>query len=1023
MRLPVFFLERPVFATVLNAMILIVGFLAYLNLGVREYPKVSLPVLNIEISYPNASASVVETEIATPVEDALSGIEGLETLFSSSKYGQSHIEVTFKAGTDVAEAQSNVRDRLSMVAGQLPSEAKDPIVRQQSGDSEPFFYLAVQSDKHSIVELTHLINLYLKNPLKAIDGVSQLNIMGDSYTMTVSLDREKMLLHGIDAHKVFEALQAHNVSLPGGRFQESDPISIDMRVLSAKDVENIPVQYHSGAASPKDEDTISKVGTTVLLKDIADISLGRSVSLIMRKNGEESAFIGLIKSNDGNPLEISKEVHNNLDHFRSVMPEGVEVVVNFDKSKFIRGSLDAVQKSILEAILLVIFIVFLFLRNFKATLIPLVTIPLSLIGVMSLMSLFGLSINTITLLAFVLAVGLVVDDAIVVLENIHRHMEEGKTPLQAAKVGSKEIGFAVIAMTLTLASVYAPIAFIEGAIGQVFFEFAMTLGGAVIVSGLVALTFTPLMCARLLKKESDTTPQALSSFKALRFFDRGLEWITAGYAKALDRILEMPKIILSGCVGVLIICAILFQTIPQAITPKEDRGVIGAWVPYLEGSTLSEFDGYLKRIEKEFESIPESLGYLAFAGSWGGQVVMPLKPWSQRSRSAEDILVDLRFKVKKIPTVQAYPWSWDSGIPGVEQVSTKDGAITVKFLTIGSFEELSKLMDKLRTECEKEVIFTNVHHDLRFNTPGFTAVVDREKLAQTGLKPDHVSHVLAIMMDQNLHLEFSKDGLRYPIALLPDALPYNLEEVYAFNDKGTRFPLSYFMTLKPTVKPNELTHYDQFRAAQLNVSLAPGVNLSEGIELLGNKIEEIVPSNIQHKFTGAAKKLEESSSMMILLIIVALIFIYAILAIQFESFTDPFIIMFTVPLAVLGALIAVYTLDKTLDIFTQIGLVTLIGLITKHGILIVEFANKKAQEKGAMLKEAIKTAAALRLRPILMTTGAMVFGAIPLVISSGAGAEARQAIGFVLVGGLLLGTFLTLFVIPVVYQVVKRKRL
>jgi len=447
-----------------------------------------------------------------------------------------------------------------------------------------------------------------------------------------------------------------------------------------------------------------------------------------------------------------------------------------------------------------------------------------------------------------------------------------------------------------------------------------------------------------------------------------------------------------------------------------------AWIPYLEGSTLSEFNDYLKDLEDQVKDIPESLGHLTFAGSWGGQVVMPLKPWSERNRSAEGVLTDLREKIKKIPTLQIYPWSWDSGIPGVKNDSTKDGAITVKFLTIGSYEDLSKQMDTLRTACEKEAVFKDVNHELRFNKPGFTAVVDREKLAQTGLKPQQVSTVLTIMMDQNLNLEFSKDGLRYPIAIHPKILPYNLEEIYAFNDKGVKIPLSYFMTLEETVKPNELNHYNQFRAAQLNVSLAPGVTLSDGIALLTQKISEIIPEDIQHEFTGAAKKLDESSSMMVMLILIALIFIYAILAIQFESFVDPFIIMFTVPLAVLGALLAVYALDKTLDIFTQIGLVTIIGLITKHGILIVEFANKKMQEKGANIKEVIKKAAALRLRPILMTTGAMVFGAIPLVISSGAGAEARQAIGFVLVGGLLLGTFLTLFVIPVVYQVVKKNR-
>ncbi|MCP4924281.1 MAG: efflux RND transporter permease subunit [bacterium] len=806
------------------------------------------------------------------------------------------------------------------------------------------------------------------------------------------------------------------MSLPGGRFQEAIPITIDMRIQSIEDLENIPV-LHKEPEKSKDFERQA----VVLLQDVAHISLGRANSGAVRKEGKDVCFIGVIKSSDGNPLDISNEIHERLDQFQNVMPKGVTLSVAFDKTRFIRGSLASVQASVIEAVILVILIVFLFLRSFRATLIPLVAIPLSLVGVMSLMWMCGLSVNTITLLAMVLAVGLVVDDAIVVLENIHRHIEEGKSPLKAAKEGSKEIGFAIVAMTLTLASVYAPIAFIQDAIGQVFFEFAITLAGAVIVSGIVALTFTPLMCGRLLKKTSKKTPQALSSFKALRFFDRGLEWITKAYSKALESTLAHPKAILSACVGVLVVCIVLFQMIPQAITPKEDRGVIGIWVPFLEGASLNEFDHYLKLVEKEVSNIKEAHSYLTFSGSWGGNVVIPLKSWEKRSRSAEEVVEELRTNIKNIPTIQAHPWNWDTGIPGVEQASAKDGGITVQFLTIGSYEDLSKVMENLRKICEDEEFVKDCYHNLRFTSPGYKAVIDRAKLAQTNLEPQHVSDVLSVMMDQNLHLEFSKDGLRYPIALHPSVLPYHLEEIYAFNKKGIRFPLSYFMTLEQTAQPKELTHYNQFRAAQLNVSLSPEAEISEGIEGILQKIQENVPEGIQYEFTGAAKKLEESSTMMLLLIFVALIFVYAILAIQFESFSDPFIIMFTVPLAVFGALLCLYMLDHTLDIFTQIGLVTLIGLITKHGILIVEFANQKMLKQEGKLDDIIKEAASLRLRPILMTTGAMVFGAVPLIFSSGAGAEARQAIGVVLVGGLLLGTLLTLFVIPVVYKILKSR--
>lgn len=995
-----YFIKKPVLATVINMLILVTGLLAFSKLGLREYPAISSPVFSIQVTYPNASADVMESEVATPLEDALGGVEGVEEITSVSSYGSTNINMKFKAGTDLAKAQSGIRDSLSMSRGVLPKDVKEPVVQQQESDADSFLYMALTSDQATFAELTHLANIFLKNPLKTIPGVSKVEVMGQPYEMKIRLDPAKMITHGLDAYAVYQKLSEYNASLPGGKYHEALPITIDMTASDVADFENIPVAHHGKSV--------------VFLKDIADIKLETSTKNIVRLNGKPAVFLGIAKTSDGNPLDISNVLNERLPEFQKTLPSHVNLKVEFDKSKFIRGSLSAVKWSIAEAIVLVMIIVFLFLRNFRSILIPVVAIPLSLIGVMTIMAAFGLSINTITLLAMVLAVGLVVDDAIVVLENIHRHIEEGMTPTDAALMGAREIGFAIIAMTLTLASVYAPVAFIQDAIGQVFFEFALTLAGAVIISGIVALTFSPLMCSKLLKaNEKHYLPS----------IDVWLNTIEATYKAWLTKVFQWPKAIVAALLGVMLACVGLFGIVPQALTPTEDRGVIGCFMPSPGNMSMDEFDTYVRKAENAISGIPEVPSFLTFTWPGGAQVVSAIKPWSERSRSASDLKNELFGRVSGIPTVPVWPWSWDTGIPGVEQVSERGGGLTVVLQTVGSYKYLNGFAEELNKIFNSDkTYFQDAHHDLKLSSAGFNANIDRRKLALSGISPYHASVAMTVMMDENTGLEFRKDGFRYGLSLSGKEKPSYLEEVFAINDQQELVPYSDFMTLVPDVMPKELKHFNQLRSANLNITLAPGVGIEAGIQEIEKKLTEVLPKDLRYQFAGEAKKLKESSSMMMMLIIIALFFIFCIMAIQFESFVDPFIIMFTVPLAGFGALALVWVTGGTLNIYTQVGLVTLIGLISKHGILIVEFANQRLHQ-GIALYEAVTQAALLRLRPILMTTGAMVFGALPLIASSGAGAETRRAIGIVLVGGLTVGTLLTLFVIPVIYYQVKSRTL
>ncbi len=991
-----FFLKRPVFAIILNFLLIILGFLSFRSLPVAEFPSVSNLVISIQTFYPNASAEIVENEVTFPLEEAVAGVEGVEEISSTSHFNYSYIRLSFGPKTEIIKALTEVREKVSQARYQLPDTVKEPIIGRDQRHDVSALSFSLQGEDYRLGQLSHFAHLYLKNALKSIPGVAKVEINGPAPVMRLKLEPLKMFTLGIGINQVVEKLKEHHLVLPAGRFKKELPITLETLLKTPEDFGNIILQ--------------KKGESLVFLKDIAKIQEDEDQNWRVRVNGKSGIGINLYKTSEGNVLQISDAARALIPQLQKSLPNGVHLMINTDNADFVRASLKNIQVSFWEAFLLVFLVCLVFLRSITATLIPFVTIPISIIGSFIFMRMFGLSINTLTLLAMVLAVGLVVDDAIVVIENIHRHHKQGHPLPKAALLGAKEVSFAIIAMTFTLASVYAPLLFIEGIVGELFREFAITLAGAVIISGITAITLSPLMTTKFL------TPSGLFS---LKFFEDLLQKLEKGYEELLHKTFKRLNLLMLGLGIIIGLTAWFYILLPKEIAPSEDRGLIGIWIAPLAGKTIKVFDSYVQQAEKLLTQFPEVKNYTMWQGDWGAQVVASLVPWSQRKRSADQIVEELKKEVKEIPTVEISPWSWNIGLPNVEFSSQEGLTLSFEAQTTGSYQELNKEIKNLCQLLEKEKIFSDVSQTLRLDYPGLRGEIDTQKVAQYGLKTEHIALVLQALYSEAYPLQFSKDNQRYDIIIEALKSPRNLYDTFITTEGQKKIPLGAVLKLTPKLEPKELAHYNQLRSTRVHVSLKPGQKFNEAMVYLEKKITEVLPKNIQISFVGAVKQFQESSSLMILLFFTALLFIYSVLAIQFESFIDPLIIIGTVPFACAGGLMMLWCTGQSLNIYSQIGLITLTGLITKHGILIVEFANQLSQQGQSYVSAAIR-AACLRLRPILMTTGAMLFGALPLIFSSGAGAEVRHVIGSVLLGGLILGTVLTLFVIPVTYSLVKQ---
>ncbi|KTC64928.1 integral membrane protein, AcrB/AcrD/AcrF family (plasmid) [Legionella adelaidensis] len=989
-----YFLKNPVSAIVLNSLLVILGMLCLFQLPLCEYPDVSLPVINVSTYYPNASAPLVESSVTNVLEEHLAGIEGLETITSRSNAGSSQITLNFLPVTSMDKAFNAVQEAVSNSKGLLPPEVKIPFIEKQKKNTGlPFIAIAVESNKESFGELTHFTTLNLKNQFRSIPGVSSVEVWGQPLSYQITLSPEKLYNYGINTSNIFEALISSKIALPAGSYQNKIPVTLQTELKTLEDYEDLRISTRGNSSVP--------------LKAIAKITLENDQSTSRtRVNGNPGVVISINKANDANPLEVSREVTKMLQQLQESLPSSIKAQIILDQSEFIQSSLKNIKKAISEAIFLVVLIVFLFLRNFRATLIPIITIPISLLGALLFLRLFHYSLNLMTLLAMILAIGLVVDDAIVVLENIWRHIEEGIAPIKAAYKGVKEIGFAIISMTVTLASVYLPIVFINGVLGQIFIEFAVALAGSVLISGLVALTLSPLMCAKLLQmKENTIWPQ----------FDNKFAVLTTKYVSSLEKIAGRKKIVLSVLFLSSFLSYELYSLIPQESAPKEDRGLMGLYLPSLSGEKLDDLDKKINAMEDKLHSIPEIQNRLTFIGDWGGTTIMPLKPHSQRHRSTSQVVEDTRPKLAQLPSVDPQLWSWDFGLPGTDALNNQS-ELSLNITTTEDFSRLLEHTNTLKMKLEESGKYTYVEHELRLDNIGYTIQIDQDQLAKLGLTTTQVAKTIEVFFSGDKSQTFEKDGINYNINVKGNVNPWSVDELYVFTPQGKPVSLGAICKMIPETMPEALTHYQQQHSTTLHVQPKAGTLASASVDLF-HIAKSILPPYYKLSWNGSVKSFQESQHTMQLLILLSLIFIYAALSIQFSSFLDPLIILITVPLASTGALLLLYVFGQTLNIYSQIGLVTLIGLISKHGILLVEFANQQIQS-GVSLKKAILAAAKIRLRPILMTTGAMVFGALPLALSHDAGYEGRRAIGMVLIGGLCWGTLFTLYILPGVYLMI-----
>lgn len=999
MKLTSLFIKKPVTALVLNSMIAVIGFLCFHNLSVREYPNISFPIITINSTYPNASPDLVETAVTNVLEDRLAGVEGLEDITSESASGYSYISLSFRPGISMDKALAEVQDAVGYARALLPTEVRAPLVERQKKSSAglPFIGIALESTTTDFGALTHFANLNIKNVLRSVPGVSSVSIWGVPYTYQIMLEPQKLFTFGVNVDEVVDALNASHITMPAGNYQNKIPSTLNSELKNTHDYENLLIKI-----DPKNPISLKSVATVKLTTDDSQSRV--------RVNGHAGLVIAIDRANDANPLEVSSNIQAAVHHLQQSMPDNMKLKIIIDQSDFIRASLKNIHASILESIILVLIIVFLFLRSLSATLIPLITIPISLLGSLIFLKLFGFSLNLMTLLAMVLAIGLVVDDAIIVLENIWRHIEQGLSPIAAATRGAREIGFAIVAMTCTLAAVYLPIAFIQGMLGQLFIEFAVALAGSVFISGLVALSLSPIMCAQLLNKNNQAWwPQ----------IDHALDWLSNGYARALRFVLHRPKLLAAFALMSIALSIFLYQHIEQETAPKEDRGMIGVFLPQANSDNIESIDQKISQIEQITQALPESANQLAFISTEGSGIVIPLKPHTQRRRSADSIVEDLTPKFLHFPSVDPMIWSWNTGLPGLDDAGT-GSELALVISTPDQYRDLFNQVEKLKAALDKTQQFEFIYYDLRLDTLGYTIELDHNQLARLGLNARQVAKTIEVFFSGDNSQTFEKDGVVYNLSIKGARSPWTLNELYLTTPKGKRVSLGALTRMHPKAQPASLTHVQQMRSTTIHLSLKKGQSASKQIDSVWKLAKANLPQQYTLSWTGSAKALHESSHTMTYLLLLSLLFIYAILATQFENFIDPFIILFSVPLACSGALLCVYIFGQTLNIYTQVGLITLIGLISKHGILIVEFANQ-LHKSGNTWLEAVQQAAKLRLRPILMTTGAMIFGAIPLVLSHDAGAESRHAIGTVLIGGLTIGTLFTLFILPSIYLIVKSK--
>ena len=1046
-------IKRPVLATVMSLLIVLVGFLSFTRMAVREYPNIDPPVVSVRTVYKGATAQVIESAITQPLEDSLSGIEGIKTIKSQSREEVSQITITFVAAREIDGAANDVRDRVARIRKNLPAASDNSVVSKIEADAQPILWIALSSDSHSPMEMSDYADRYLTDPLKALPGVASVIIGGErKYAMRVWLDRERLAAQGLTAQDVEDALNRENLDSPSGRIESTE--------------REFTVQARTDLRSPEEFNNmiIKEVnGYPIRLRDVGRAAPGPYENRkIVRVRGEDALGLGVVKQSTANTLEVAQAAKALLPRLQATLQPGMKMWVAVDTSQFIQASIDAVFRTIAEALILVVLVIFFFLREVRATLIPAVTIPVSIIGHFMFLKALGFSINTLTLLGVVLSIGLVVDDAIVVLENVHRHIEDGMKPMKAAFVGSKEIGFAVIAMTITLAAVFTPLSFATGNTGKLMTEFALTVATSVIVSGFVALSLVPMMCSRMLKHDHSWMYRKTEPF---------FEGMTNGYRNALRKLLTTPlfgrrsgidsrAIVGLAFVAVLGVMVWLFLQLKGELSPEEDRSLFLAFVIAPEGSSMQYTDSYMRAVEQITAGVPEIDTMFAVVAPGLerpnpvnlGVAFAVLKPWDQRTRTQQQITKELGPKLYGgLPGALSFV----KGLPPLGQPLFSK---RVEYVIYGNtYDELQIKVNKMMAKLSQYPGITGLDTDLKLNKPQLAVKIDRDKAAALGISMETIGHTLETLLGGFDVTRYKHEGKQYDVVVqMEDDKRRQLSDltsIYVRGADGSLNQLSNLVTVSETVAPKELNHFNKLRAAVINGEPAGNASLGQVLDHIDELVKTELGPETRTDLDNVSREYRESGEQLWITFGLALIVIYLVLSAQFESFVGPLVIMFTVPLAMTGAALAMawnagvlansiigwLHLDPagsaaaffkswfgqtrfpgTLNVYSQVGLVMLVGLITKHGILIVEFANQ-LRAKGMDRMDAVIEASTLRLRPILMTTAAMVLGAVPLALSHGAGAESRQAIGWVVVGGLILGTLLTLFVIPTIYSVLVRR--
>lgn len=997
-------IRRPVFATVLMLIIILFGVIGYTSLGVREYPSVDKPIISVQVSYPGANADVIMNQITEPLEQNINGIPGIRSLSSSSSQGSCNITIEFELEVDMERAANDVRDKVSRAQRFLPRDCDPPTVSKADADSDPIIRIALASKSRSLLQLTEIAELTVKERLQTISDVSAVDIWGAKrYSMRLWLDPVKMAGYGVTPLDVKQAVDKENVELPSGSI-EGDKIELSIRTLGLM-------------STPKEfNDLIIKEdnGNIVRFSDIGRAELGPEDQRSMLKiNGIPSVMLVIVPQPGANHIDIADETYTRVEQLKKDLPEDVSIDLVFDNTKFIRASIREVEETIYVAFLLVVIIIFLFLRDWRVTLVPVVVIPVSLIGAFFVMYVAGFSINVLTMLAIVLSVGLVVDDAIVVAENIYVRIEQGMNPKEAGIEGSKEIFFAVISTTITLVAVFLPIVFLDGMTGKLFKEFSIVIAGSVIISSFVALTFTPMFATKILKRREKKN-------KFYTITEPFFEWLNRAYSNSLAKFLKYRILAIPLVVILIGVIAWLWGRIPSELSPMEDRSQIVVSLRSPEGTTFEFMRDYSEDIINLTDSvITENKIMVSRSMSGRGFTFITLDDIAKRERSQMEIAEELSKAVRTKTEGRSF----------VRQTSTFGGGrggMPVQYvLQANSLEKLQEFVPKFMQKVNESPVFQMADVDLKFTKPETRITINRDKANQLGVNTINIAQTLQYALSGQRMGYFYMNGKQYQILgeinRQQRNTPLDLKSIFVRSQGAEMIQLDNLISLHEDVAPPQLYRYNRFVSATVSTGLAKGKTIGDGLDEMDRIAKEVLDDTFRTALTGESKEFRESSSSLLFAFVLALMLIYLVLAAQFESFKDPMVIMVTVPLAIAGALIFMSYSQTTMNIFSQIGIIMLIGLVAKNGILIVEFANQR-QEEGLNKAEAIHTAAIQRLRPILMTSASTLLGLLPLVYASGEGANGRISMGVAVVGGMLVSTFLTLYIVPAIYSYVSTNR-